>query len=324
MNTFSAFVFSANSVLPVFMLIAAGWLIRRQGMLPPSVVGAINSIAFNVAFPALLFREMAQASIAQVFHPALVIYGVGGTILTFALTWLGAEIFIKDKSSIGAFVQGSFRGNYAIMGLAFITGILGHAGKGILLTAFVIPAYNILSVALLTLRSRHVQSGSVHKAVVSIARNPLIIGILLGLPFSLFQIPLFTSTSAKFVDTGIKYLSELATPLAMLSIGASISAGSTLKRLPKMLAAAAIKLVAGPLALVGAAYLLRSTLSFNGEDLLVLFVLFGVPTAVASYIMASKMDADADLAAGILLVTSLLSVFTITLGVYLFKVSGLI
>lgn len=293
-------------------------------MLPPSVVGAINAIAFNVAFPALLFREMAQASIAQVFHPALAIYGVGGTVLTFALTWLGAELFIKEKASIGAFVQGAFRGNYAIMGLAFITSILGHTGKGILLTAFVIPAYNILSVALLTFRSRHAQGGSVLKAAASIARNPLIVGILLGLPFSLFHIPLFTSTSTKFVATGIKYLSELATPLAMLAIGASISAGSTLQRLPKMLAAAAIKLVVSPLVLVGAAYHLRSTLSFSGEDLLVLFVLFGVPTAVASYIMASKMDADADLAAGILLITSLLSVFTITLGIYLFKASGLI
>ncbi|MDR1416191.1 MAG: AEC family transporter, partial [Prevotellaceae bacterium] len=310
MNTFSAFVFSANSVLPVFVLIAIGWIIRRQGMMPQSVVGTINSIAFNVAFPALLFREMAQTSIAQVFHPVFVIYGVGGTVLIFALTWLGAEFFIKDKAAIGAFVQGSFRGNYAIMGLTFITNILGNTGKGILLTAFVIPTYNILSVALLTFRSRHTHDGSVQKAAASIARNPLIIGILLGLPFSLFQIPLFTSTSTKFIATSIKYLSELATPLAMLAIGASISASSTLKGLPKMLAAAAIKLVISPLVLVGAAYLLRSTLNFSGEDLLVLFVLFGVPTAVASYIMASKMDADADLAAGILLVTSLLSVFT--------------
>jgi predicted permease len=293
-------------------------------MMPQSVVEAVTSIAFNVAFPALLFREMAQASMAQVFHPAFVIYGVGGTALTFALTWLGAELFIKDKASIGAFVQGAFRGNYAIMGLTFIASVLGHTGKGILLTAFVIPTYNILSVALLTFRSRHPQRGSVRKAVVSIARNPLIVGILLGLPFSIFQIPLFTSESTRLIATSVKYLSELAAPLAMLSIGASFSAGSTLKGLPKMLAAATIKLVASPLVLVGAAYLLRNTLKFDGEDLLVLFVLFGVPTAVASYIMASKMDADADLAAGILLLTSLLSVFTITLGIYIFKASGLI
>ncbi|MDR3365582.1 MAG: AEC family transporter [Prevotellaceae bacterium] len=320
----SAFLFSINSVFPIFLLIGVGWLLKRQGVLPQSVVGAISTIAFNVAFPALLFREMAQATIAQVFHPLFVIYGVGGTALTFALTWAGAELFIKDKAAIGAFVQGAFRGNYAIMGLMLITNILGHTGKGILLTAFAIPAYNILSVALLTFRSRHPQSGSVRKAATSIARNPLIIGILLGLPFSLFRIPLFTSPDAKLVATTVRYLAELANPLAMLAIGASISSRTMLKGLPKILAATAIKLAASPLILVGTAYLLRNALGFSGEDLLVLFVLFGMPTAVASYIMASKMDADADLAAGILLLTSLLSVFTITLGIYLFKASGLI
>ena len=110
----------------------------------------------------------------------------------------------------------------------------------------------------------------------------------------------------------------------MLAIGASISSRTLLKGLPKMIAATAIKLVVSPLIFVGGAFLLRNALGFSGEDLLVLFVLFGVPTAVASYIMASKMDADADLAAGILLLSSLLSIFTITLGVYLFKASGLI
>jgi predicted permease len=320
----SAFLFSINSTLPVFLLIGVGWLLKNQGVLPQSAVGAINSIAFNVAFPALLFREMAQATIAQVFHPMFVAYGVGGTILTFALTWAGAELFIRDKAAIGAFVQGAFRGNYAIIGLMLIANILGHTGKGILLTAFAIPTYNILSVALLTFRSRRPQRGSLRKASAGILRNPLIIGILLGLPFSLFHIPLFTCTGAKLVATTVRHLAELANPLAMLAIGASISSRTLLRGLPKMLAAAAVKLVVSPLIFAGAACLLRDALGFSGEDLLVLFVMFGAPTAVASYIMASKMDADADLAAGILLLTSLLSVFTLTLGIYLFKSSGLI
>lgn len=320
----SAFLFSANSVLPIFLLIGVGWLLKKQGMLPQNVVGAISSIAFNVAFPAMLFREMAQTTIAQAFHPLFVIYGAGGAILTFALTWLGAELFIKDKAAIGAFVQGAFRGNYAIMGLMLISNILGHTGKGILLTAFVVPAYNILSVVLLTFRSRHPQSGSIRKAAMSIMRNPLIIGILLGLPFSLFHIPLFTCPDVRLVATTVRYLAELANPLAMLAIGASISSHTLLKGLPRMLAATAIKLVVSPLVFAGGAFLLRDALGFSGEDLLVLFVLFGVPTAVASYIMASKMNADADLSAGILLLTSLLSIFTITVGVYLFRSSGLI
>jgi len=319
-----AFLFSINSALPIFILIFVGWIIRKQGMLSQNVVGAVNTIAFNVAFPALLFREMAQADITKIFHPAFVLYGVGGTVLTFALTWIAVEFFIRDKASIGAFVQGSFRGNYAIMGLLLIYNILGHTGKGILLTAFVVPTYNILSVIVLTFRSRNPQSGSIKQAVYSIVRNPLIIGVLLGLPFSLFRIPIFTADSVKFLATAIKYLADLANPLAMLAIGASISFSTVVRGLPKALAATAIKLVVSPVVFVGLAYLLRGTLGFSGEDLLVLFVLYGVPTAVASYIMASKMDADADLATNILLLTSLLSIFTITFGIFIFKSSGLI
>ena len=319
-----ALLFSINSALPVFLLIFVGWVARRRGMLPQGAVGALNSIAFNVAFPALLFREMAQADITQVFHPAFVLYGVGGTALTFALTWAAVELLMRDKASIGAFVQGAFRGNYAIMGLLLIHNILGHTGKGILLTTFVVPTYNILSVVVLTFRSRHPQGGSVRQAAYSVVRNPLIIGILLGLPFSLLRIPLFTADSTKLLATTIRYLADLANPLAMLAIGASISFSTVMRGLPKALAATAIKLVVSPALLVGAACLLRHALGFSGEDLLVLFVLYGVPTAVASYIMASKMDADADLAANILLLTSLLSIFTITLGVFWFKAAGVI
>lgn len=319
-----ALLFSINSSLPIFILIFVGWLIKKNGMLPHNVVGAINTLAFNIAFPALLFREMAQSNITQLFHPTFVLYGVAGVVLTFAAAWLLAEIFIRDKASIGAFVQGSFRGNYAIMGLLLIYNILGHTGKGILLTAFAVPTFNVLSVLVLTFRSRNPQGGSMGKALYSIVRNPLIIGILLGLPFSLFHIPLFTSESTKFLATAIKFLADLANPLAMLAIGASINYGKVMRGMRKALVATAIKLVISPLLLVGAAYLLRDALGFTGEDLLVLFVLYGVPTAVASYIMASKMDADADLATNILLLTSLLSIFTLTIGIYIFKASGLI
>ncbi len=319
-----ALLFSINSSLPIFILIFVGWVVKRQGMLPHNVVGYVNSIAFNVAFPALLMREMAQADITRIFQPTFVLYGVGGVVLTFVGAWLLAEIFIKDKASIGSFVQGSFRGNYAIMGLLLIFNILGHTGKGILLTAFAVPTFNILSVVVLTFRSRNPQGGSIGKAVYSIARNPLIIGILLGLPFSLFHIPLFTNESTKFLATAIKYLGDLANPLAMLAIGASISFGKVVKGMKKALVAATIKLVISPAVFVGIAYLLRDRLGFSGEDLLVLFVLYGVPTAVASYIMASKMDADADLATNILLLTSLLSIFTLTFGIFLFKAGGLI
>ncbi|MGL4955944.1 MAG: AEC family transporter [Bacteroidales bacterium] len=319
-----ALIFSLNSSLPIFLLMAVGWWIKRQGMLPPQTLKSMNSLAFNVAFPALLFSQMAVADIVHIFDPIFVAYAAIGTILIFTLTWLGAELCFKDKTSIGAFVQGSFRGNYAIVGLMLIASVLGDTGKGILLTAVVVPIYNIFSVAILTIRGKEIETGSVKRAAKQILRNPLLIGVLAGLPFALFKIPLFTSEHTKFIASSIQHLSALANPLAMIMLGASITKSGMSKNLGKAFLAVSIKLIISPLVFVSIAYLLRNALGFTGSDLLVLFVLFGVPTAVASYIMASNMNADAELAASILLLTSVFSMFTLTLGIYIFKAACLI
>jgi predicted permease len=320
----SAFIFSINCVAPVFLIIAVGFLLKRLGVINHSLVDAFNTIAFNVALPLLLFRDIARADIRELFAPAFILYAVIATIAGFALTWLFAERFIKNKSVIGSFVQGSYRGNYAIIGLFLIINILGHSGKGALITAFAVPVYNILAVVVLSARSKKPQQARIIPTLRNIAKNPLIIGILAGLPFSFWNIPLFSYPQAHFAAVTIEYLAAIANPLALLAIGASISLAKIRADLPKALAATIIKLVASPALFTGIAYLLREPLGFSGEDILVLFIMFAVPTAVASYIMASKMNNDEDLAANIVLLTSLLSVFTLTFGIYLLKSGGMI
>jgi predicted permease len=320
----SSFFFSLNAVLPIFLLILLGWVLKDRKVINGTIKNALNTIAFNVTLPLMLFRDIAVSDVSHLFNPAFIGYALGGTLLTFLLTWLLAEWCIKDKTAIGAFVQGSFRGNFAIIGLLLINSVLGHTAKGALMTAFAVPMYNILAVIVLSFRSKNPQPASLKSTLVNIAKNPLILGILAGVPFSLFNIPLFTLPATKFLATTIHLLADITNPVALLAIGASISLAKIKAGLPKALAATAIKIVISPLLFTGLAFLLRGTLGFSHEDLLVLMILFGVPTAVASFIMASKMNNDEDLAANIVLLTSLLSVFTLTLGIYIFKAAGLI
>jgi len=319
-----AFIFSVNSVSPLFLIIAIGWLLRKSGMINSSIIDGLNTITFNVGLPLLLFRDMAKSDLFDLFAPSFILYALLSTLLIFILCWIFAELFIKDKSIIGSFVQGCYRGNYAIVGLLLITGMLGHSGKSPLIIAFVVPLYNILAIILLSARSKTPQPVRLGKIMLGIIKNPLIIGILCGLPFALFQIPLFTTTETKFVATAIDYMAVSANPLALLAIGAAINFDKLKAAINKALTVALVKLFIGPLLCTGLAYLLRDTLDFSGEDLLVLYVLYGTPTAVSSYVMASKMNNDADLAADIVLVTSVLSLFSLTLGIYIFKVSGVI
>ncbi|MDR2362055.1 MAG: AEC family transporter [Prevotellaceae bacterium] len=320
----TSFLFSINCVAPIFLIIALGVFLKRRGLLPQPVVDVFNTIAFNVALPLLLFRDVALSDIRQLFAPTFILYAIGATIVGFSLTWALAERYIKDKTTIGAFVQGSFRGNYAIIGLFLIINILGHSGKGALITAFAIPLYNILAVVVLSARSKNPQPIPFRRTLLNIAKNPLIIGIAAGAPFSIWQIPLFTHPQTHFIAATIDSLAAITNPLALLAIGASISRSKLRTGWPKAAIATTIKLVISPAIFTTVAYLWRQPLGFTGEDILVLMIMFAVPTAVASYIMAAKMHNDQYLAANIVLLTSLFSLFTLTAGIYLLKSTGII
>jgi predicted permease len=320
----NAFLFSLTCVAPVFLIVLVGYTLKKVGTLNAVLVAGINKLAFNVALPVLLFQSIASTSLSEIFEPSLIIFAVAATGLTFALSWFFAELFFKDKSSIGSFVQGCFRGNYAIIGLVTIESILGHKGCGAIILAFVVPVYNVLSVVVLSMRSRNPRPARLKEALINIAKNPLIIGIACGLPFALFNIPIFEMTETKFFTSAVSYLAVMANPLALLAIGASMSRGEVKATWRKAAIATVVKLVVSPALFVGIAYLMRDALGFSGEDLLVLMVMLCVPTAVASYIMASQMDNDADLAANIVLFTSIGSMFTLTFFIYIFKVYGII
>ena len=320
----NAFIFSANCVLPLFLIIAVGWVLKKCGLISPAVINGLNNITFNLALPLLLFRDIALSDFYEIFTPTLIIYALVSTLLFFVLVWIFAELYVKKKSSIGAFVQGCFRGNYAIIGLFLINSVLGHPAKGSLIIAFAIPLYNILSIFLLSVRSKSPQPVKFGKTLFSIVKNPLIIGILCGVPFAVLRIPLFQVSELKFVTTAIDYMAASANPMALLAIGAAISFDKLKAGLQLVLTVSLFKLFIGPLLFTGLAYLLRNALNFSGEDLLVLYIMHGTPTAVSSYVMASKMNNDADLAADIVLVTSLISLFSLTLGIYIFKAAGII
>ncbi|MDR3132882.1 MAG: AEC family transporter [Prevotellaceae bacterium] len=320
----SPFLFSLNCVLPIFLIIVLGWALRQWKIIIKPVADALNTIAFNVTLPLLLFRDIAIARLQDIFSPAIILYAIAGTVLTFGITWFFAERFIKDRTAIGSFVQGSYRGNYAIIGLFLIVSILGHTGKGALITAFAVPLYNILAVIILSVRSKNPQKVKLRETLRNIIKNPLIIGIIAGLPFSIFEIPLFSHPQTGYIASTIDYLVNITNPIALLAIGASISVAKLKLGLPKALTATMIKIVVSPAIFTGIAYWMREPLGFSGEDLLILFIMFGVPTAVASFIMASKMNNDESLAANIILLSSVLSVLTLTFGIYLFKSAGLI
>ena len=315
-------LFSLNNVFPVFLVMLIGFFLRKIGMLNDDTVYRMDLIVFRIALPASLFTNITSTEIKEAFDPGFAVFVVLGIIVSFIVVWLFSNIFIKDGFIAASFVQGSFRGNFVLLGLPLIRAMFGNessvSGKSSILAAFVIVLNNILSVIVLASGSKHQgETGmkSVKKICMNIITNPLIIAITFAIIFSVLRLglPIILSRT-------VDYLSSLASPMALLSIGASLTLTNTKKNFIYSAAATSIKLIFIPVAII----LSAMPAGFRDTDLVILLMIFGVPTAVSAFPMATIMGGDPKLTANIIVQTSLFSIFTLTLGIFILKNLNLI
>lgn len=309
------FLFSLNSTIPIFFVIFIGWFLRQQGMLNDGFLSAGNKFVFSVALPALLFRDISGADIRNVFDLKYVLYCMIVTSLMFWGIWLFTEIFMKDKSMIGAFVQASFRGSAAILGIAFIENIYGHSTVGPLMIVASVPLYNIYSVLVLTMRGTGNENGSIKTAFINILKNPIILGIFAGLPFSFLHVD-FPSV----IDKCINNLAITATPLGLLLVGAGFEGKKALAKIKPTMAATIIKLFILPMLFLPIAMYL----GFHGESMIAILIMLGSPTTVSCYIMAKNMGNDHVLTSSIIVMATLLSSVSLTFWVFILRTTGFI
>lgn len=310
-------IFSISLVAPVFLIVALGYFLKKLGMINENFVTVSSKVVFNVSLPALIFLEIATIDFGEIFNVGQISFVYIGTLISFGVVWIIASFFSNEGRDKASFIQGSFRGNFAIIGLAIIANFYGveSLGQASLVLAFTIPLYNVLSVVALTVPLRYEKQYDYTKTIIEIVKNPLIIAVLCAIPFSYFNI----SIPEILYKTG-SYLSALTLPLALIGIGGFLSFNDIAKGFSLTMISTTLKLIIFPSATTFVAYLL----GFSGMDLGIIFILFACPTAIASFIMAEAMGANSRLAGNILLLTTLASVVTITLGLFILKENGLI
>lgn len=309
--------FTANIVAPIFFIVFLGALLRRTGLLTAEFVQVASKLVFVITLPALVFMSISRTDFHAVFNPGQLLYIATGTIITFAILWWMAARWIKDPRDLGVFIQGAFRSNYGIIGLAVSFNLFGQPGlaQASLLLALVIPLYNVLSILALSLPMQQENGTQLRQALIEIVKNPLIIAVLLALPFSYFGFGL-----PDVVERTGRYFANLTLPLALLTIGASLNMKSLRDTSGEAFWATSSKLIILPLVLTLGALLS----GFAGQDLVLMMVLFGCPTAAASFVMAKAMGGNGELAANIILTTTLGSVLTLSSAIYLVRVLGVI
>ena len=217
----------------------------------------------------------------------------------------------------GAFVQASFRSSAAVMGLAFIENIYGQSAMGPLMIVGAVPLYNIFSVIVLTFEAGDDarDAGKIKQAFLNILKNPIIIAIALGLLSSLAGL-----NYPVIVDSTVNKVAQMATPLALIALGAGFEGKKALAKIKPTLLSSFIKLVLQPLIFLPMA----AALGFDGEKMIGILIMLAAPTTPSCYIMAKNMKNDGVLTASIVVATTLLAAFTLTGWIYILKSVGLI
>ena len=312
------FLYSLNATLPVFALMVLGWVLKRARFLNDEFIRVANRLVFNVALPCMLFLDIAGMDPSQLLDGRFVAYGFVVTLLSILGIWALTRLFLKDRTQVGAFVQGAYRSSAAILGAALITNIYGDAGYAPLMILASVPLYNVFAVLILVLEAGgggKLDGARVKRAALNVCKNPIILGILAGMPFALLGIPI-PAMASKCASM----LGSLATPLALLAIDAGFVWGDALQKAGPTVAASAIKLVVLPALFLPVAV----RLGFRNEQLMAILIMLGSPSTPSGYIMAKQMGNDGVLANGIVVLTTLLAAVTITGWIFLLRTLGLL
>lgn len=315
MNLTEIFSHTLEITLPVFAMVFIGMGLRRLGWIDTPFVNTASALVFKATLPTLVFLSITRADLNVALNPGLLVFFLIATLVSYGLVWLWAGWRVP-RDDRGVYVQGAFRGNCGIVGLALAANLYGEYGlsAGGILLGLVIISYNVLSVIVL-LAYQPGQSASWQKIFHDIIRNPLIISVVIAIPFAWLDTGL-----PGWVLTSGDYFASLTLPLALLCIGATVSLESIRGDSSIAFSSSFMKMVVLPSLCTLAAWLC----GFHGPELGLLFLFFGSPTAAASFVMAKVLGGNDRLAANIIALTTLMASITVTLGIFILRSTGVI
>lgn len=311
-------LFSLNATIPVFLVMVLGYILKQLKVLDEPFIKTLNSFNYKVTLPVLVFRDIAESDFYSVWDTKYVLYCFFVTLICISVIWLLAGIFYKNKASLGEFIQASYRSSAAVLGIAFIQNIYGNSGMAPLMIIGTVPLYNIAAVLILSFTgpdAHGLDRASLKASVKGILTNPIIIGILLGMLTSALKLS-FPTILSKTINN----ISGLATPLALIALGAGFEGRKAIKQVKPTAVATLLKLVVFPCLFLP----LAVALGFTGPKLVAILVMLGSPTTVSCYIMAKNMGHEGTLTSSAVVATTFLSSITLTFFLFVLRSMGLI
>lgn len=308
-------IFSLNATIPLFLVMVVGWFLRKIGILNEAFCKAANKFNFTVTLPVLLFKDLFESNVKESFDLKYVLFCAIVTSIAFWGLWGISKIIWKGKNFIGEFVQACYRSSAAVLGIALITNIYGSAGMVPMMIIGAVPLFNIYAVLVLTFESPGNKNKTVKDALIGICKNPIIIAIIIGVICSMIDFEMPT-----MLESTISNIARMASPLALVVIGASFEGKKAIALLKPSITAAVVKLIVLPAIFLPIAIKMGYT---NGH-LVAILIMLGSPSTPSSYVMAKSMGSEGTLTASAVVLTTLGSAFSLTVILFILRSIGVV
>ncbi|MBE6628763.1 MAG: AEC family transporter [Ruminococcaceae bacterium] len=325
-----SFIFAVEAVSPIVLTVAIGYLLKRAGLMSVEMAKACNKLVFRLFLPVMLFLNVYKIENLSSIQLGYMAYTLLGVLALFLIAIPVMLLAARKRDRRGPVWQASFRSNFALIGIPLAQSLCGDEGVIVasLLSAATVPLLNVLAVISLSMFREGGERPSVKKILLGILKNPLIQAIAAGL--------LMLAVRGVFVEEGIAfrlsdikpvytvlgYLSGLATPLALIGLGAQFefSAIGSLRR--EILAGTLMRTLVSPVLGLGVAVLFFRD-HFSAAHFASLVAVFATPVSVSSAPMAQEMGNDAALAGQLVVWTTLVSAISIFFSSFVLRLIGI-
>jgi predicted permease len=295
-----------NSLFPIFTLLVLGRFLKYQGLTNDTFLATADKLIYFFFFPVMLFWKIGGASFEDGIDWKFCLGCCGAIVIMFGLSTLAIKLFNVSSFKAGSFSQSCYRFN-TYLGVAVILNSVGSEGLkyfGILI-GITIPMVNLFAVSILIWFSGEQLNISKRLTILgkAIVSNPLILACLAGIVYGRFG-----SGFPSFIDNSFALISMVALPLALISIGGSLTFQGVKEHLRFSLLASALKLVILPL--IG--FVLMSALEVEEFPMKVGMIFLALPASTAIYVLSSQLKSDTHLASSSIVVSTLLSFFSLS------------
>lgn len=304
--------------MPIVLLMIFGYICRKVDLLDDHTTSKLNKFTFKAALPALLFKDLSTADFRAVWDGEMVGFCVIVTILSVAIAVV-YSLFHKEKAERGEIIQASYRSSAAVLGIAFVNNIYGESLMAALMIVGTVPIYNIIAVAVLAATSPDKKGESKKMLFLDtlkgVVTNPIIIGIAVGILWSLIKIP-----QPAIMSKTVGYMANMATPLSLIALGASFKVEEAKSKVGVTVGICFIKLIL----FCGIFLPIAINMGFRGEKLVAVLVMLGSATTGSCFVMVKNFGHKGTITAFAVMLTTICSAFTLTLWLFLLRSKGYI